>query len=148
MNNYERTEEWLRACGKEPSAENLSVQIGCHIEEFCEFLKSLRTDSEGYAKLLDRTRLDLDWFASKLKRREQLVYVPIHLRIEALDALCDTEVTGNGIAYLAGFDKQGADEAVLQSNEAKLIDGKPVLLDGGKIGKPAGWTAPELRGFV
>ena len=148
MNNYERTEEWLRACGKEPSAENLSVQIGCHIEEFCEFLKSLRTDSEGYAKLLDRTRLDLDWFASKLKRREQSVYVPIHLRIEALDALCDTEVTGNGIAYLAGFDKQGADEAVLQSNEAKLVDGKPVLLDGGKIGKPAGWTAPELRGFV
>jgi len=148
MNNYERTEEWLRACGKEPSAENLSVQIGCHIEEFCEFVKSLRTDSEGYAKLLDRTRLDLDWFASKLKRREQLVYVPIHLRIEALDALCDTEVTGNGIAYLAGFDKQGADEAVLQSNEAKLVDGKPVLLDGGKIGKPAGWTAPELRGFV
>jgi predicted HAD superfamily Cof-like phosphohydrolase len=148
MNNYQRTEEWLRACGKEPSAENLSVQIGCHIEEFCEFLKSLRTDSEGYAKLLDRTRLDLDWFASKLKRREQLVYVPIHLRIEALDALCDTEVTGNGIAYLAGFDKQGADEAVLQSNEAKLVDGKPVLLDGGKIGKPAGWTAPELRGFV
>lgn len=148
MNNYERTEEWLRACGKEPSAENLSVQIGCHIEEFCEFLKSLRTDSEGYAKLLDRTRLDLDWFASKLKRREQLVYVPIHLRIEALDALCDTEVTGNGIAYLAGFDKQGADEAVLQSNEAKLVDGKPVLLEGGKIGKPAGWTAPELRGFV
>ena len=148
MNNYERTEEWLRACGKEPSAENLSVQIGCHIEEFCEFLKSLRTDSEGYAKLLDRTRLDLDWFASKLKRREQSVYVPIHLRIEALDALCDTEVTGNGIAYLAGFDKQGADEAVLQSNEAKLVDGRPVLLDGGKIGKPAGWTAPELRGFV
>lgn len=148
MNNYQRTEEWLRACGKEPSAENLSVQIGCHIEEFCEFLKSLRTDSEGYAKLLDRTRLDLDWFASKLKRREQLVYVPIHLRIEALDALCDTEVTGNGIAYLAGFDKQGADEAVLHSNEAKLVDGKPVLLEGGKIGKPAGWTAPELRGFV
>jgi predicted HAD superfamily Cof-like phosphohydrolase len=148
MNNYERTEEWLRACGKEPSAENLSVQIGCHIEEFCEFLKSLRTDSEGYAKLLDRTRLDLDWFASKLKRREQSVYVPIHLRIEALDALCDTEVTGNGIAYLAGFDKQGADEAVLQSNETKLVDGKPVLLDSGKIGKPAGWTAPELRGFV
>jgi predicted HAD superfamily Cof-like phosphohydrolase len=148
MNNYERTEEWLRACGKEPSAENLSVQIGCHIEEFCEFLKSLRTDSEGYAKLLDRTRLDLDWFASQLKRRDQLVYVPIHLRVEALDALCDTEVTGNGVAYLAGFDKQGADEAVLQSNEAKLVDGKPVLLEGGKIGKPAEWTAPELRGFV
>ena len=27
-------------------------------------------------------------------------------------------------------------------------DGKPVILPGGKIGKPAGWRAPELRGFV
>lgn len=69
-------------------------------------------------------------------------------RIEALDALCDSEVTGNGVAYLAGFDKQGADMAVLASNDAKLIDGKPVILPGGKIGKPDGWKAPDLSGFV
>lgn len=148
MNNYERTANWLKACGKETTPENLSVQIGCHIEEFCEFFKVLRTDSEGYAKLLDRTRLDLEWFGSKLKRREQSVYIPIHLRIDALDALCDTDVTGNGVAYLAGMDKPGADEAVLASNEAKLINGKPVILEGGKIGKPGGWKAPDLRGFV
>ncbi len=148
MSNYQRTADWLRACGKEPSPENLSLQIGCHIEEFCEFLKTLRSDSEGYAKLIDRTRLDLEWFATKLKSRDQFVYIPVHLRVDALDALCDTEVTGNGVCYMAEFDKEPADQAVLASNDAKLVDGQPVLLDGGKIGKPEGWKAPDLRPFV
>ena len=59
-----------------------------------------------------------------------------------------SEVTGNGVAYLAGFDKRGADQAVLASNDAKLVDGKPVIMPGGKIGKPEGWKAPDLSGFV
>lgn len=148
MTNYQRTADWLKACGKEPNPEGLSVQIGCDLEEYCEFLKTLRIDSDGYAKLIQRTVADLEWFAVKLKKREQMVYIPIHLRVEALDALCDREVTGNGVAYMAGFNKPAADEAVLASNDAKLVDGKPVILEGGKIGKPAGWKAPELRSFV
>lgn len=148
MSNYKRTADWLKACGKEPQPEGLSVQVGCMVEEFCELLSCLRTDSEGYAKLLDRTRLDLEWFASKLKRRDQAIYIPHHLRADALDALCDIEVTGNGVAYMAGMDKPGADHAVLDANDAKLVDGQPVILEGGKIGKPDGWKAPDLRGFV
>jgi predicted HAD superfamily Cof-like phosphohydrolase len=148
MNNYERTAAWLKACGKEKNVENLSVQIGCHLEEIAEFLASLRTDSEGCYMLMQRTMLDLHWFAGKLKKREQFVYIPQHTKIDALDALCDCEVTGNGVAYLAGFSKPSADEAVLASNDAKLVDGKPVILEGGKIGKPPGWKAPNLRGFV
>lgn len=148
MTNYDRAAAWLAACGKAPSPENVSLQIGCHIEEFCEFIRTLRTDSDGYAKLLARTCDDLEWFASKLKRGEQMVHIPIHLREAALDALCDSEVTGNGVAYLAGMQKDRADEAVLAANAAKLVDGKPVILPGGKIGKPEGWTAPDLAGFV
>ena len=146
--NYKRTADLLKACGKEPNPEGLSVQIGCHLEEFCEFLKTLRTDSEGYAKLIERTRLDMEWFAVKLKKREQFVYIPTHLRVDALDALCDTEVTGNGVAYMAGFNKVQADALVLESNEAKLVNGQPVILEGGKIGKPEGWKPPDLRGCV
>ena len=148
MTNYERTKAWLKACGKEPTPENVSLQIGCQLEEICEFLATLRTDSEGYAKLLDRTRTDLDWFAGKLKRREQSVYIPTHLRVDALDALCDIEVTGNGVAFFAGFDKDAADQAVIESNDSKLEDGKAVILEGGKIGKGAQYKAPSLRGFV
>lgn len=148
MSNYQRTADWLKACGKEPNIEGLSVQIGCHIEEICEFLGALRSDSEGYGKLLERTVADLEWYAVKLKKREQFVYIPPHLRTDALDALCDAEVTGNGVAYMAGFKKPEADLAVLASNDAKLVDGKPVILEGGKIGKPEGWKAPDLRSFV
>jgi predicted HAD superfamily Cof-like phosphohydrolase len=148
MTNYERTKAWLIACGKEPSQENLSVQIGCHLEEQVEFLRTLRTDSEGYAQMLSRICNDLEFLGKKLKTRAHVIYIPTHLRVDALDALCDTDVTGNGVAYLAGFDKDAGDEAVLASNEAKLVDGKPVILEGGKIGKPAGWKPPELRGFV
>jgi hypothetical protein len=148
MTNYQRTANWLKACGKEPTIENLSVQLGVHLEEFCELLACLRSDSEGYGKLLERTKADLEWFAVKLKKREQFVYIPIHLRVDALDALCDSEVTGNGVAYLAQFDKDAADQEVLASNESKLEDGKPVILEGGKIGKGKDYKAPDLRGFV
>ena len=148
LTNFDRTARWLKACGKEPNQEGLSVQIGCHLEEFCEFLGSLRSDSEGYGKLLERTKADLEWYAVKLKKQEQFVYIPTHMRVDALDALCDAEVTGNGVAYMAGFDKPNADAAVMDSNDAKLVDGKPVILEGGKIGKPPGWKPPELRSFV
>ena len=146
--NFQRTKAWLEACGKEPTPENLSVQIGVHLEEFCELLSCLRSDSEGYGKLVERTKADLEWFAVKLKKREQFVYIPIHLRTDALDALCDSEVTGNGVAFLAGFDKDGADQEVLGSNDSKLEDGKAVILEGGKIGKGSLYKAPNLRGFV
>jgi predicted HAD superfamily Cof-like phosphohydrolase len=149
MTNHKRTATWLAACGKEPGEKNASVQIGCHIEEFCEFLSTLRCPNDGYAKLIDRTRSDLEWFAGKLKRQCQFVYVPLHLRVQALDALCDTDVTGNGVAYMLGMDKDAADQSVLASNDAKLVDGKPVFVDGtAKIGKPPGWKAPDLSSFV
>lgn len=148
MSNYKRTADWLKACGKEPNQQNLSVQIGCHLEEFCEFLGTLRSDKEGYGKLIERTRTDLEFFAWKLKKGEQFVYIPTHLRVDALDALCDTEVTGNGVAYLAGFAKDGADKAVLDSNDSKLENGVAVILEGGKIGKGRDYKAPNLRGFV
>jgi hypothetical protein len=37
---------------------------------------------------------------------------------------------------------------VIASNEAKLVDGKPVILPGGKIGKPQGWMPPNLKPYV
>jgi hypothetical protein len=74
---------------------------------------------------------------------------PIHIAgCGTMWALCDSEVTGNGVAYMAGFNKVQADALVLESNDAKLVNGQPVLLEGGKIGKPEGWKPPDLRGCV
>lgn len=146
--NFERTAAWLKACGKVPGPAALSVQIGCHIEEFLEFLLCVDFDSAEDAESLERSVADLLRVANGLKNGLVMAGINKSDRIEALDALCDSEVTGNGVAYLAGFDKRGADQAVLTSNDAKLVDGKPVILPGGKIGKPSGWTAPDLSGFV
>jgi len=146
--NFERTAAWLKACGKVPGPAALSVQIGCHLEEFIEFLMCVDFDSAEDAESLERSVADLLRVANGLKKGMVMASINPSDRIEALDALCDSEVTGNGVAYLAGFEKQAADMAVLASNDAKLVDGKPVILPGGKIGKPSGWKAPDLSGFV
>lgn len=146
MNNYQRTADWLAACGKTPSPENLSVQIGCHIEEFAEFLFALKFEDSVAASAVSAVYEDLHSIASAIKSRS--VKASIRDRVAALDAICDSEVTGNGVAYLAGMNKPMADAAVLRSNDAKLVDGKPVILDGGKIGKPQGWKAPDLYPFA
>lgn len=146
--NFERTAAWLKACGKVPGPAALSVQIGCHLEEFIEFLMCIDFDSSEDAASLEISVEKLQHVATGLKMGMVMAGINKSDRIEALDALCDSDVTGNGVAYLAGFDKRGADQAVLASNDAKLVDGKPVILPGGKIGKPDGWKAPDLSGFV
>lgn len=148
INNYYRTAAWLIACGKHPSTANLSVQIGCHLEELVEFLECLETDCAEDTVSLECIADEMRLIASSLKKNITKAAIKDGKRVDALDALCDSEVTGNGIAYLAGMDKPAADAAVLASNEAKLVNGRPVLLPGGKIGKPDGWTPPDLRGFV
>jgi predicted HAD superfamily Cof-like phosphohydrolase len=146
--NFERTAAWLKACGKVPGPAALSVQIGCHIEEFVEFLMCIDFDSAKDLENLESCVADMLHVAAGLKKGLVMASINPSNRIEAIDALCDSEVTGNGVAYLAGFDKRGADQAVLASNDAKLVNGKPVILPGGKIGKPEGWKAPDLSGFV
>lgn len=146
--NFQRTANWLHACGKGQTVPNLSVQIGCDLEEYAEFLDCLALDSMEDQDVLNQVMADLSQLGSLLKKGVILARIPPENRVDALDARCDVEVTGNGICYLADFDKDAADQAVLDSNDAKLVDGKPVILPGGKIGKPEGWTAPNLEGFV
>ena len=150
MTNFQRTADWLKACGKQAgNVEQASVQIGCDLEETAELIRCLRVDSDGGQLILDRTVADLEWLAGKIKRGEYNAHIPIHLRADALDALCDREVTGNGVAYLCGMNKEAADQAVLAANDAKLVDGKPVFVEGtSKIGKPEGWKPADLSSFV
>ena len=146
--NFQRTKNWLSACGKQPGPGNLSVQIGVDLEETAELLRCLRVSKEGWARLLERLVTDLESLGNELKRQRLVAHFPNHLRVDVLDALCDREVTGNGVAYLAGFDKDAADQEVLRSNESKFEDGKPVILEGGKIGKGKAYSPPNLKGFV
>lgn len=148
MSNYQRTASWLKACGKEPSAANLSVQIGCHLEEFVEFLSTLDFSNSTDDNTMRVVISQLVPLSRMLKTQTAHARIRSLEREAALDALCDCEVTGNGVAYLAGFSKEEADRRVLAANDAKLVDGRPVILGGGKIGKPQGWKPPNLQDLV
>jgi len=149
--NFQRTAAWLAACGKKPSKANVSIQIGCDFEEQAELLACIDLDDGDMGNVNDRLRFivrELNSLGHLLKKGLITASIPQGLRADAIDAICDREVTGNGIAFFAHMDKDGADQAVLASNEAKLVNGKPVILEGGKIGKPEGWQAPDLTPFV
>ena len=141
--NHNRTAHWLLSCGKEAqNLGHLSVQVGVHIEESLEFLKQLNDLPGEDLAAIERLKV----LAGAFKDGSKLVAFKNEER--ALDALCDADVTGNGVAYLAGWNKPRADSKVLSANEAKLVNGKPVLLPGGKIGKPEGWSAADLSDCV
>lgn len=147
--NYQRTADWLFAAGKQQgNTEHISVQVGVDAEEFSEWLSCLRVNQDGWAKVLERIRQDLSDLANAIKVGKIVAHVPQHERVNALDALCDREVTANGCAWLLGFDKEGADAEVLQSNDSKLEDGKAVILPGGKIGKGRFYKKADLKGLI
>ena len=148
--NFHRTAAWLHACGKERgNAQHLSVQMGCDAEEIAEWFDCVRVSGDDWDEVCRRVVRDLNSLANALKTKKIMGHIPVHLRADALDALCDRDVTGNGVAYLANMDKESADIAVLDSNDSKLnADGTAVILEGGKIGKSSRYQAPDLKPFV
>lgn len=150
MTNYQRTAAWLHTCARQQgNPAHISTQIGVDAEEFAEWLSCLRVSQDGWAKVLERVTQDLSDLATAIKTGKIVAHVPEHLRVDALDALCDRDVTGNGCAYLLGFDKDAADQEVLRSNESKLQkDGTALISEGGKIMKSSRYVAPNLKGFV
>jgi hypothetical protein len=149
MTNFIRTANWLKACGKEQgNTGHITTQLGCVIEEFTELLSRIKKhDGEAYMLITDAI-VNLEKVAEAFKHGYADAYFLHQDRTEVLDAFCDIEVTVNGLAYLLAMDKEKADVLVLDSNDAKLVDGKPIILPGGKIGKPEGWPAPDLLGCV
>lgn len=147
MRNYDRVSNWLKVAGKEPSGEAFSVQSGVMIEEMAEFFESVRfveytdgnIDLRMVAAMMHKIGNELKKNGKQLGTQD---------RLACLDALCDIDVTLNGVAFLAGFDKNGADDEVLNSNDSKFEDGKAVIQPGGKIGKGKNYVAPDLTKFV
>lgn len=151
MTNFQRVAKWHAACGKVPgNQEHFSVALGVDLEEWVEGMSCIEINLPEEA--IDEVRLAIrriSGLATLLKRGSVHARIADGRRVDFLDALCDKDVTGNALAYLAGFDKDGADEAVLNSNDSKLEDGKPVFVDGTtKIGKGKNYVAPNLAPYV
>lgn len=70
--------------------------------------------------------------------------------VETLDALIDILVVTIGAIHSMGADAEGAWREVMSTNFAK-IDRETGLVrkrEDGKVLKPLGWTAPDLKPFV
>lgn len=148
--NFQRTAAWLTAAGKTKCKADVSVQAGVHLEEICEMLDEMTiVSTTGISSVaLQEVSAVLRAVGQNLKARN--VTLVVHDKAKFLDSLCDQNVTLDGIAYLAGFDKDEADREVLNSNDSKLNDdGTAVILPGGKIGKNMDNYKPaELGPFV
>ena len=70
-------------------------------------------------------------------------------QVETLDALVDILVVTIGAIHSAGFDAEGAWKEVMATNFAKIgEDGKVRKREDGKVLKPVGWVAPNLKPFL
>jgi predicted HAD superfamily Cof-like phosphohydrolase len=71
-------------------------------------------------------------------------------RVEQLDALIDILVVTIGAIHSGGFDAEGAWKEVMNTNFAKIDKDTGMVRkrEDGKVLKPIGWTAPNLKSFI
>lgn len=68
--------------------------------------------------------------------------------VEIADALADIIYIACGTAVSYGIPLDRVFAEVHRSNMAKLVNGKPIRREDGKILKPEGWTPPDTKGAV
>ncbi|AUR85050.1 NTP pyrophosphohydrolase-like domain [Vibrio phage 1.067.O._10N.261.52.C9] len=142
--SLEKTKQWFEQAIPEPTLEQACIQIGCHYEEFSEMLMANVDDS---ASIL------VDDLAGEYKKcdAQHVSFIKCmdnEDKQELLDSLVDQIVTAVGVGHMMGMDVLGALDEVNRSNFSKLVDGKAVFDENGKIDKPESYSRPNLEKFV
>lgn len=135
---------WFKAAKPEPTNADICTQLGCHFEEFAENLEAIN----GNADDLHDDANDLKSAGKTLPQADIDQFVSLIKPLGLLDALCDQIVTATGVAYMMGFDIEGALKEVIRSNNSKMVDGRFEFDDNGKIMKPDSYSQPDLTPFV
>lgn len=130
---------WFKAAKPEPTDKDICTQIGCHFEEIVEMLDELKED-EANPIMRD--------IADYMKTCGGAEVVTLDSSVNFLDSLCDQIVTATGVAYMMGFDIEGALKEVMRSNNSKMSDGKFEFDENGKIMKPESYSEPDLAPFI
>jgi predicted HAD superfamily Cof-like phosphohydrolase len=68
--------------------------------------------------------------------------------VEVADALADIIYIACGTAVAYGIPLDTIFDEVHRSNMAKLVDGKVIRRADGKVQKPEGWTAPDIKSIL
>lgn len=135
---------WFKAAKPEPTAKDALVQQGCHFEEVVEHLTSIGIENEDLCGLSNDLKSN-----TSLQTDDAIAnYMDTIDNLELLDALCDQIVTAIGVAYMMGFDIESALKEVIRSNNSKMVGGKFIFDDNGKIAKPSAFSEPDLTPFI
>jgi len=114
-------------------------------------------DQEKFMRACDQTveGYNMDQYNMYLKLiKEEFSELTVALMdadpVEQLDALIDILVVTIGAIHSAGYNAEGAWKEVMRTNFAKIDKdtGKVRKREDGKVLKPQGWTAPELKQFI
>jgi len=68
--------------------------------------------------------------------------------VEIADALADLIYIACGTAVSYGIPLDKIYDEVHRSNMSKLVDGKPIYREDGKVMKPEGWSSPDIKGIL
>lgn len=115
-----------------PSEERVRLRLNLIAEEFCELLEACGCDID----YLGDARRDIEDCIEEIWLKE--ASLP-----DIADALGDLDYVIEGTRLEFGIDGDPIADEIQRSNMAKV--GGPVL-PGGKIGKPADWTPPDIAG--
>lgn len=136
---------WFKTAKPKPTKKDICVQIGCHYEEVAEMMIACQGVSHYGSNVMNNCA------EAYKETTEAFGLDEAHQpkdHIELLDALCDQIVTATGVAYMMGFDIEGALKEVIRSNNSKMVDGKFEFDDNGKIMKPDSYSEPDLTPFI
>ena len=139
---------WFKAAKPEPTDKDRLTQIGCHFEEVDEMITSILPRS-SLGDYMSADELAREYKNSNDGDVVNKAYFNscVH-NLGLLDALCDQIVTATGVAYMMGFDIEGALKEVIRSNNSKMVNGKFEFDDNGKIAKPDSYSEPDLTPFL
>lgn len=114
-------------------------------------------DQEKFMKACDQTvdAFNQDQFNLYVKliaeeSQELIDAITANDPVEALDALLDILVVTTGAIHSMGANGEGGWKEVMSTNFAKIDKetGKVRKREDGKVLKPVGWTAPNLKPFL
>ena len=139
---------WFKQAKPKPTAKDIYVQIGCHLEEVCEMLQALNlTVTPAYRELKalsdECKQLAKDCLNKDLER-----VIDSWNKLALLDSLSDQYVTSMGVGYMLNFDMQGAIGEVNRSNYSKFENGVPIFDKHGKIAKGVDYESPQLESYL
>lgn len=149
-NVLSNTAQWFEKAYPNPSTpQNVSTQIGVHVEEFGEMLVEITPqDLETNEALLDAI-VAVKHLATHLKNNTGCITIETDQRIGFLDAICDQLVTAIGCAHHTNMDAVAGLSEVNRSNFSKFDDdGNPIFNENMKVMKGPNYTKPDLTPFV